>query len=136
MVDRILRVEPGRRAVGIKNIAPGLLDCYGGLLDCYGGTEEAGFPQVLILEAMAQVGAVAVLTGMAEQAKKTTLFTGMDKVNFYAPVNVGDQLRLEVEIVGIKGGIGRRSGRAWVGDRLVAEGILWFAIADKTRILE
>jgi len=129
MVDRILWVEPGRRAVGIKNITPGLLDCYG-------GTEEAGFPQVLILEAMAQVGAVALLTGMAEQDKKTTLFTGMDKVNFYAPVNAGDQLRLDAEIVGIKGGIGRRSGRAWVGDRLVAEGILWFAIADKTRKLE
>ena len=129
MVDCILRVEPGRRAVGIKNITPGLLGCYV-------GTEEAWFPQVLILEAMAQVGAVAVLTGMAEQGKKTTLFTGMDKVNFYAPVNVGDQLRLDVEIVGIKGGIGRRAGRAWVDDRLVAEGILWFAIADKTRIRE
>lgn len=127
MVDRILQIEPGRRAVGIKNITPELLYCYG-------GTEEAGFPQVLVLEAMAQVGAIAILTGLAEQGKKTTLFTGMDKVNFYAPVNSGDQLRLEVEILGVKRGMGRRSGRAWVGDRLVAEGVLWFAIVDKPNL--
>lgn len=127
MIDRIVQIEPGRRAIGIKSITRELLNSHG-------GTVESGFPQVLVLEAMAQVGAVAFLAGLTEGGNHITLFTGMDKVHFYTPVYAWEELRLEVEILGVKSGMGRRSGQAWVGDRLVAEGVLWFAMVDKATL--
>lgn len=127
MVDRVIEVEPGKRAVGIKNISanePVFQGHYPG---------NPIFPGVLIIEAMAQTGAVALMC-QPEFAQKVPLFAGMDEVKFKRPVVPGDQLRLEVEIVGIKRGIGIGSGKAYVGDELKAQATIKFALIDKEQM--
>jgi 3-hydroxyacyl-[acyl-carrier-protein] dehydratase len=123
LVDRVLEMEPGKRAVGIKNVSanePVFQGHYPG---------NPIFPGVLILEAMAQTGAVALLS-IPEYAAKVPLFAGADEVKWKRPVYPGDQLRLEVEIVAMKRGVGIGNGRAYVGDELKAEATLKFALID------
>lgn len=90
-------------------------------------------PGVLIVEALAQAGAVALL-GLPENRGKLGLFAGIDGVRFRRPVVPGDQLRLEVEIVKSRGPIGKGQGKAFVGDELAAEGELTFALVDRERV--
>lgn len=121
LVDRITELEVGKRAVGIKNVTinePFFQGHYPG---------HPVMPGVLILEAMAQVGAVALLK-MPEFQGKIPLFAGVDRVRFRKPVLPGDQLRLEVEVIKMRGGIGKSKALAYVGAELVAEGELLFAI--------
>ena len=124
MIDRILEVEPGKRAVGIKNIAanePVFQGHYPG---------NPIFPGVLIIEAMAQTGAVALMTQPA-YADKVPLFAGIDDCKFKRPVVPGDQLRLEVELVTVRRGLGIGTGKAYVGEELRAEATIKFALVDK-----
>lgn len=124
MVDRIVEVEPGKRAVGIKNISanePVFQGHYPG---------NPIFPGVLIVEAMAQTGAVALMTQPA-YADKVPLFAGIDECKFKRPVLPGDQLRLEVELVTVRRGLGIGSGKAYVGEELRAEATIKFALVDK-----
>lgn len=124
MVDRIIEFEPGKRAVGIKNISanePVFQGHYPG---------NPIFPGVLIVEAMAQTGAVALMS-QPEFAGKVPLFAGIDECKFKRPVVPGDQLRLEVEIVTVRRGLGIGSGKAYVGNDLKAEAIIKFALVDK-----
>lgn len=124
MIDRILEVEPGKRAVGIKNISanePVFQGHYPG---------NPIFPGVLIVEAMAQTGAVALMTQPA-YAGKVPLFAGIDECKFKRPVLPGDQLRLEVELVAVRRGLGIGTGKAYVGDELRAEATIKFALVDK-----
>ena len=124
MVDRIVELVPGQRAVGIKNVTanePVFQGHYPG---------NPIFPGVLILEAMAQTGAVALLV-QPEFAGKVPLFAGVDKCRFRRPVLPGDVLRLEVELVGIRHGIGMGTGKAFVGDELKAEAVIKFALAER-----
>ena len=126
LVDRILEMEEGKRAVGLKAVSgnePFFQGHYPG---------NPIMPGVLILEAMAQTGAVAIL-GAPEARGKIPLFAGMDKVRFRRPVLPGDLLRLEMEITRRRGSIGQGVGKAWVGDQLVAEAEFMFAIADKVQ---
>lgn len=84
-------------------------------------------PGVLIMEALAQTGAVLLLS--QEQFKgKLAYFAGMDKVRFKRQVVPGDVLRLEVELVQQRGAIGFASAKAYVGDQLAASGELMFAV--------
>lgn len=124
MVDRILEVEPGKRAVGIKNISanePVFQGHYPG---------NPIFPGVLIIEAMAQTGAVALMTQPA-YADMVPLFAGIDDCKFRRPVVPGDQLRLEVELVTVRRGLGIGTGKAYVGEELRAEATIKFALVDK-----
>jgi 3-hydroxyacyl-[acyl-carrier-protein] dehydratase len=84
-------------------------------------------PGVLILEAMAQVGAVAVLK-MPEFAGKIALFAGMDKVRFRRQVFPGDVLRIEVEVRKLRGTFGKSYSAAYVGDEMAAEAEMMFAL--------
>jgi len=88
------------------------------------------FPGVLIIEALAQVGAVAVLS-MPEHKGKLVLFAGVDKVRFREPVLPGDILRLEVKFTKMRGAIGKGAARATVNDKTVAEGELTFAVTNQ-----
>ena len=84
-------------------------------------------PGVLLTEAIAQVGGIALLYPK-ENRGLTPMFTGIDKVRFRHPVKPGDQVRMEVEIVKIKGRMGKVEGRAYVGDKLCASGEYMFAL--------
>ncbi|WP_038038795.1 3-hydroxyacyl-ACP dehydratase FabZ [Thermorudis peleae] len=123
LVDRIVEIEWGKRAVGIKNVTvnePFFQGHFPG---------NPIMPGVLIIEALAQVGAVAVL-GMPEYRGKLAFFAGIDRVRFKRPVRPGDTLRLEVELEKMRRSIGIGQGRATVDGELVAEGSLMFALVD------
>jgi 3-hydroxyacyl-[acyl-carrier-protein] dehydratase len=85
---------------------------------------------VLIVEAMAQVGGVAVLSA-EEYRGKLALFAGIDNVRFKRQVKPGDTLRLEVELQQIRRGIGMGSGTATVEGELACRGDIMFALVDK-----
>ena len=127
LVDRIDELEPGVRALGVKNVTQNEPFFQGHFPD------YPVMPGVLIIEAMAQVGAVGVMAG-GEHAHKLALFAGIDGVRFRRQVVPGDVLTLEVEIVRLKGRVGRGKGRALVGDERVCEAELMFAFADKGEI--
>ncbi len=121
LVDRITELEEGRRAVGIKNVTANEPYFNGHFPD------YPVMPGVLIVEALAQVGAVAVLH-RAENRGKLALFAGIDKFRFREQVKPGDTLTLEVTFTRLKGPIGKGRGTARVGDKVVAEGELTFAL--------
>jgi 3-hydroxyacyl-[acyl-carrier-protein] dehydratase len=124
LVDRIEELEPGVRAVGIKSVTQNEPYFQGHFPD------YPVMPGVLVVEAMAQVGAVGVMAG-GEHSEKLALFAGIDGVRFRRQVLPGDVLRMEVEIERLKGRVGRGRGRATVGDERVCEAELMFAFAEK-----
>lgn len=121
LVDKIIELEEGKKAVGIKNVTVNEAHFQGHF------PNHPVMPGVLIIEALAQVGAVVVLK-MPQYAGKIAFFAGIDNVRFRKQVVPGDQLRLEVEIVKIKGPVGKGVGKAYVGEGLAAEGELTFMI--------
>ncbi|MGF7184595.1 3-hydroxyacyl-[acyl-carrier-protein] dehydratase [Desulfitispora alkaliphila] len=121
LVDRILEVKEGKGAVGIKNVTINENFFQGHFPD------YPVMPGVLIVEAMAQVGAVALLK-KPEFAGKIAFFTGIDKVRFRRQVVPGDQLRIEVELTQLRGNIGKSQAKAFVDGELACEGQLMFAI--------
>lgn len=123
LVDRVEEVEPGVRAVGIKNVTQNE-PFFQGHFPGY-----PVMPGVLIVEAMAQVGAVGVMT-LEEFRGKLALFAGIDGVRFRRQVVPGDVLRMEVEISRLKGRVGRGKGSATVNGERVCEAELMFAFAD------
>ena len=127
LVDRIEELEPGVRAVGIKNVTQNEPFFQGHFPD------YPVMPGVLVVEAMAQVGAVGVMAG-GEHKDKLALFAGIDGVRFRRQVLPGDVLRMEVEIERLKGRVGRGRGRATVGDERVCEAELMFAFAERREV--
>ena len=124
LVDRIEELEPGVRAVGLKNVTQNEPFFQGHFPD------YPVMPGVLIIEAMAQVGAVGVMAG-GDHEDKLALFAGIDGVRFRRQVLPGDVLRMEVEIVRLKGSVGRGKGKATVDGERVCEAELMFAFAAK-----
>jgi 3-hydroxyacyl-[acyl-carrier-protein] dehydratase len=127
LVDRIDELEPGVRALGVKNVTQNEPFFQGHFPD------YPVMPGVLIIEAMAQVGAVGVMVG-GDHSDKLALFAGIDGVRFRRQVVPGDVLAMEVEIVRLKGRVGRGKSRATVGDERVCEAELMFAFADRGEV--
>jgi 3-hydroxyacyl-[acyl-carrier-protein] dehydratase len=123
LVDRIVEVEWGQRAVGIKNVSMGEPFFQGHFPD------HPVMPGVLIVEALAQVGAVALL-GLEENKGKIALFAGIDGVRFKRQVVPGDVLRLEVVVGKMRRGVGTGTATATVDGQLAARGELMFAVVD------
>jgi len=124
LVDRILEIEEGQRAVGIKNVSANEA-FFAGHFPKY-----PVMPGVLIVEALAQVGAVVLLQS-EENRGRLAFFAGIDNCRFKRQVQPGDQLRLEVEILRARGAIGKGKGVATVNGELVCEAELMFALGDK-----
>jgi 3-hydroxyacyl-[acyl-carrier-protein] dehydratase len=124
LVDRILEVEEGHKAIGIKNVTANE-EFFNGHFPDY-----PVMPGVLIVEALAQVGAVAMLK-KEENRGRLAFFTGIDKCRFKRQVKPGDQLRLEVEMIRFKGAIGKGKGLATVDGEVACELEMMFALGDK-----
>lgn len=122
LVDRVTELEPGRRAVGIKNVTMGDNFFQGHFPD------YPVMPGVLIVEALAQVAAIALLV-LEEHTGKLGLFAGIDKVRFKRQVKPGDTLRLEVELGQVRRSVGTATGTASVDGELACRGEFLFAIA-------
>ena len=127
LVDRVEELEPGVRAVGVKNVTQNEPFFQGHFPD------YPVMPGVLIIEAMAQVGAVGVMAG-GDHEDKLALFAGIDGVRFRRQVLPGDVLRMEVEIVRLKGAVGRGKGKATVDGERGCEAELMFAFADRGEV--
>ena len=123
LVDRIESCEPGVSAIGYLDVTNDMFWVPGHFPD------YAVMPGVLIVEACAQVGAVALLS-LPANAGRIALFAGIDKVRFKRQVRPGDTLRLECAITKLRGPIGFGTARAFVGDELACSGELMFAIKD------
>lgn len=121
LVDRVEEVEPGKRVVGYKNVTINEHFFQGH----YPGNPV--MPGVLIIEALAQLGGTAMLS-MDEYKGKTPLFAGIKSAKFRKPVVPGDVLKLEVEIVKIKGPAIVGKGIATVDGKKAAEGELMFMV--------
>lgn len=121
LIDRIEEMVEGEKVVAIKNVTmnePFFQGHFPG---------HPVMPGVLIIEAMAQAGAVAILS-MDEYKGKIAFFGGIDKAKFRKQVVPGDTLRLEVNIIKLKKNAGIGRGIAYVGDKKAAEGEFTFLI--------
>jgi len=123
LVDRILEKEPGHRAVGIKQVTVNEWFFVGH----FPGTPI--MPGVLIAEALAQVGAFAILSEEENQGK-IILFAGINNFRFRKPVVPGDTLRLEVTLTRRRGPVGWGKAEASVDGEKVADGEITFAVSD------
>lgn len=112
LVDRVIEREEGKRIVAIKNVT---------INEPFFQGHFPGFPimpGVLIVEAMAQVAGLMV---MSKDSESLPLFASIENVKFKAPIKPGDQIRFEVEMLKIKGNFVRTAGKALVDGKVVAE---------------
>lgn len=121
LVDRVIELTPGERAVGIKNVTANEPFFQGHF------PEYPVMPGVLIVEAMAQVGGVALLV-QEEHKGKLALFAGINNVRFKRQVKPGDVLHMEVELGAFRRGVGTGTAKATVDGELACKGDLMFAL--------
>lgn len=124
LVDKVIEMVEGKSAVAIKNVTMNEHFFQGHF------PGQPIMPGVLIIEAIAQVGAVMALSAPSSLGK-IVFFAGIDNVRFRKPVVPGDQLRLEVEVLWFKRGIGKMKGRALVENELACEGEFTFSLVDQ-----
>lgn len=121
LIDTIEELEPGMRALGKKCVSVNEPFFQGHFPD------NPVMPGVLIIEALAQVGAVAMLSQPQFQGR-TAYFAGIEKARFRQKVVPGDVLLLETEIIKVKGPIGIGRATARVNDKVAAQAELTFSI--------
>ncbi len=123
LVDRILELEPGKRAVGIKNVTANEPFFQGHF------PQRAVMPGVLIIEAMAQVGGVMILSVEEHKGKLAYLGT-VDGVKFRRPIVPGDTLEMETELLRIRSNMGKVRCTARVDGQEVAAAEIMFALVE------
>lgn len=121
LVDRIVELEVGRRAIGIKNVT-GNESFFAGHFP-----GEPIMPGVLIMEALAQVAGVCILS-LPEHRGRIPFFAGMDGVKFRKPIVPGDQISLEIEVDKLRRTMGRAICQAKVDGKVCAEGVIKFTV--------
>jgi UDP-3-O-[3-hydroxymyristoyl] N-acetylglucosamine deacetylase/3-hydroxyacyl-[acyl-carrier-protein] dehydratase len=125
LVDRILEMEAGKRAVGIKNVTinePFFIGHFPG---------HPIMPGVLQIEAMGQVGGLLLMNSVPDPENKVVYFIGLDKIRFRKPVRPGDQIRFELEMVKMRGRTCKMKGLAFVDGDLIAEAEMMAMVMDK-----
>jgi 3-hydroxyacyl-[acyl-carrier-protein] dehydratase len=124
LVDRIETLEPDR-IVGIKNVTinePFFIGHF---------PEFPVMPGVLIIESMAQVAGVLVLSQIEDRKTKLVLLASIEEAKFRKPVRPGDQLRIEMKVAKRKATIAKMFGTAMVGETVVAEATMLCKLADR-----
>ena len=130
LVDRVLDLKPGKSIVALKNVT------------CNESFFQGHFPEikimpgVLIVEAVAQAGGVLLYNSMPEPEKKLVVLSKIQKVKFRRVVVPGDQLKLEVEIIKLRGKICQVRGKATVEGEVVAEGEIFATVLDREDLNE
>lgn len=127
LIDRVVEFEPAKRLVAIKNVTmnePFFQGHFPGL---------PIMPGVLVIEAMAQAGAIIMLTEMPDRKTKLAVFTGIEKAKFRRQVTPGDQLRIEVEVLAFKSRVGRMEAKALVDGKVACQATLTCAIVPRVR---
>ena len=123
-LDRVLELEQDKRVVALKNVTSN---------ERYFIVGPGGVPTLpasILTEAMAQAGAILVLA-KPENRSRLVYFMGIDRAKFRRPVLPGDQVRFELDLLRLKGRICKMSGKAFVGDQLVAEAELLSSVVDR-----
>ena len=127
LIDRIVEIDPFKRIVAIKNVTinePFFQGHFPG---------APVLPGVIIIEAMAQAGAVLLFREVKDREKKLLYFTSIDEAKFRKPVGPGDQLVLEVTVLKYKMGYAKLRGEARVDGQLVSEATISSILADRDR---
>lgn len=123
-MDKIIEMEPGKSAVGIKNVTINEPFFQGHF------PQMPLMPGVLMVEALAQVAGIAC-SGVEGNEGKLGVFTGIDNCKFRRQVVPGDVLRLEVDITAFRRGIAKAEGKAFVGEELACSANITFAMVDQ-----
>lgn len=125
LVDKILELEEGKRIVGLKNVTinePFFQGHFPG---------HPIMPGVLIIESMAQVGGMLMMRSFEDPASKVVYFMSLDNIKFRRPVKPGDQLRLELEVLQLRGATCRMRGVATVDGQVVTEAEMAAIVRDR-----
>ena len=124
LVDRVLELEADRRIVAVKNVTTNERYFIAGP----GGV--ATMPASILTEAMAQAGAILILS-KPENRSRLVYFMGIDRVRYRRPVVAGDQVILKAEVLRLRAKMGSLRGRALVDGRIACEGEMTFALGDR-----
>jgi len=125
LIDRIVEFEPSKRVVALKNVTINEPFFQGHFPD------HPIMPGVLVIEAMAQTGAVLMLAELPDRDKKLAVFTSIDSAKFRRSITPGDQLRLEVNVLSFRPRTGRMEGKAYVDGKLACEATLTCMIVPR-----
>lgn len=123
MVDKVISIEPNKSIVALKNVTVNE-EYFNGHFP-----QRPVMPGVLIIECMAQAAGLVMLT-QEEHKGKIPYFTGIDNARFRRPVVPGDQLILEIEVLRVKGNVGKVKGEAKVDGEVVTEAELMFVLGS------
>jgi len=125
LIDRVVEIEPLKRIVAIKNITINE--------EVFEGHFPGApvFPGVMIIEAMAQTGAVLLFREIPNREEKLLYFTGIEEARFRRPDVPGDQLRLEATVLKYRMGYAKLRAEATVDGQVVAEATITSVLADK-----
>jgi len=127
LIDRVIDLTRKERIVAIKNVTINEPFFAGHF------PQMPIMPGVLIVEAIAQAGGALLLTEIEGRHEKLMMFTGIERARFRRPVVPGDQLRIEVEVKAWRMTAVRMEGKAYVGDKRVAEAIVTCRLVDRSR---
>jgi 3-hydroxyacyl-[acyl-carrier-protein] dehydratase len=125
LVDRVTELEPGKRAIGIKNVTANEPFFQGHF------PERAIMPGVLLIEVMAQVGGIMILA-LPEHRGKLAYIASVEGAKFRRPIVPGDTLTAEVELLRIIGTMGKVKCRLRVGEEAAVEAVIMFALVPNS----